>query len=455
MAIVLAATDFSAPSRTAVRLAAAVARRQGAPLMLFHAVESPALDVPAVAVVGASAWETELLAAAERQLERLASELRQTEMIAVETRAAIGSPAGLIVDIARQIAADLIVVGTHGRKGAAHLFLGSVAEHVVRASRCPVLVTREGAAVQSRWDGRRPLDLAIVADGTNAARTTYYWARTAGRPLAGDVSLIRVYWPPQEAAHYGVDEPWSGDQGQSELLTLIERDLRRDARALAGAREPRIRFRVASRNAGETISQDARELGADALVIGIATHATSARPVRPTAILRAASVPVFCIPEAIRPAGRRIAPVRSLLIACDLSDGSKAAVLPAYGLLSGGGRAEICYVHALGPPDPIAGMPHTSPLSDDERAAIESRLGAAIPPEAAEHGIVTHTSVIEAPFVDQAILAAAERFDVDVVALASHGRSGLSRALIGSVAEQVARQSPRPVFIVGGRPGAG
>jgi len=55
--------------------------------------------------------------------------------------------------------------------------------------------------------------------------------------------------------------------------------------------------------------------------------------------------------------------------------------------------------------------------------------------------------VIEAPTVDRAILAAAERFGVDVIALGSQGRSGLSRAMLGSVAEQVARQSGRPVLI--------
>ena len=75
-----------------------------------------------------------------------------------------------------------------------------------------------------------------------------------------------------------------------------------------------------------------------------------------------------------------------------------------------------------------------------------------IPPEAAAHAIATHVSVLAAPFVDEAIVAAAERLDVDVVALASHGRSGLSRALLGSVAEQVVRRSPRPVLIVRGRP---
>ena len=78
------------------------------------------------------------------------------------------------------------------------------------------------------------------------------------------------------------------------------------------------------------------------------------------------------------------------------------------------------------------------PVRDEDMSALQHR---------------THVSVIEAPVVDDAIVAAAERHDVDVIAVGSHGRSGLSRTLIGSVAEQVARRSRRPVFIVHGGPG--
>jgi len=191
-------------------------------------------------------------------------------------------------------------------------------------------------------------------------------------------------------------------------------------------------------------------MGADALVMGVARRPRVWSPIGATTVLRAATVPVFCIPDTIRPAGQRMVPVRSLLLACDLSDSSKQAIAPAYGLLTGGGRVELCYVNALGRPDLIAGGPDISRLGDDERAAIESQLRAAIPPEAADHGIATHVSVIDAPFIDEAILAAAERLDVDLVAVASHGRSGLPRALLGSVAEQIARRSPRPVLIVRG-----
>jgi len=452
MGTILVATDFSACSRTAVRLAVALARRERAPLFLLHAVQAPPVDLPAVPI-SVTGWEVELLTAAELELAGMASELRRSEL-AVETRAVLGSPSRLILETAQQLAADLIVLGTHGRKGAAHLFLGSVAEHVVRASQCPVLVTREGAAPAARWDGRQSLNLAIVADGTSASQAAFYWTRTAAQPVAGQVSLVRAYWPPHEAAHYGIQEAWPGEQGHPELLGLLERDLRRDARALAGAHDPPIRFRIASRDGAEGLSEDARAMGADALVMGVGRHPKVWSPIGAAAVLRAATVPVFCIPETIRPAGRRMVPVRSLLVACDLSDSSKQAIAPAYGLLTGGGRVELCYVNAPGRPDMLAGGPEVSALADDERAAIESQLRAAIPSEAAEHGIATHVSVIDAPFVDEAILAAAERLDVDVVALASHGRSGLPRALLGSVAEQVARRSPRPVLIIPQRGGS-
>jgi nucleotide-binding universal stress UspA family protein len=56
---------------------------------------------------------------------------------------AIGDPADAIVRIAQEIGADLIVMGTHGRTGLQHVFLGSVAEKVVRHSPCPVLTVRD------------------------------------------------------------------------------------------------------------------------------------------------------------------------------------------------------------------------------------------------------------------------------------------------------------------------
>ena len=58
-----------------------------------------------------------------------------------------GTPAQAIMDTAAEQGVDLILMGTHGRTGLTHVFLGSVAEHVVRQAPCPVLVIRKAAEV--------------------------------------------------------------------------------------------------------------------------------------------------------------------------------------------------------------------------------------------------------------------------------------------------------------------
>jgi nucleotide-binding universal stress UspA family protein len=58
---------------------------------------------------------------------------------AVTIEARVGPPQQIIEDFVREHAVDLIVMGTHGRRGLSHLFLGSVAERIVRLSPCPVL----------------------------------------------------------------------------------------------------------------------------------------------------------------------------------------------------------------------------------------------------------------------------------------------------------------------------
>ena len=446
---ILAATDFSPCSLTATRLAVAMARRRHAPLVLFHTIEPFIVDPAAAPLSGE--WDVALTTVAEQVLAKQADDLRKAGLD-VEVQVQIGSPASGILEAARQLNPELIVLGTHGRRGPARLFLGSCAEEVVRSSRCPVLVTGADAPGLDRWSGTEPLRLAITTDGSRACDAAYAWVRTSANTTTSHVSIVRAYWPPREAAHYGLEEPWLGDQGHPELLRLLERDVRRDARSLAGTSQPPLRFHVAWHNAAQAVAEDVRQLGADAVVIGVPGHRRGTLTgLSPASILRAVSVPVFCIPEGAHPKERHIPKVQSVLIAFDLSEPSSAAILPAYGLLLGGGRVELCFVHERGPANALDGLPAKPPLTDDERAAIDARLHAATPYEAAEHGIATHTSVLEGLSVAETILQAAERLDVDVIALASRGRSGLTRALLGSVADELTRRSTRPVFIVRSR----
>jgi nucleotide-binding universal stress UspA family protein len=55
-----------------------------------------------------------------------------------------GDPRTLIVDTAAQLHSDLIIMGTHGRRGVSRLLIGSVAEQVARTAPCPVLLVRTG-----------------------------------------------------------------------------------------------------------------------------------------------------------------------------------------------------------------------------------------------------------------------------------------------------------------------
>src|SRR6185437_1286110 len=246
---ILCATDFSPPSRVATRLAASLARRRGETLRLVHAVEPMGVD-PAGAMVANAAWEAEMVTTAQQQLEVLAQELRSTGL-RVDVCVAQGHAAGVILETARAQETSLIVVGSHGRKGAARLVLGSCADSVVRSARCPVLVARETGADLARWESSSPLRLALAIDGSTATGAVFFWARTAAPTSPENVTLVRVYWPPQEGARYGIDHPWLGNEGHPQLLELIERDLRRDAEAFAGAHVPSARLQVAVRDGGE------------------------------------------------------------------------------------------------------------------------------------------------------------------------------------------------------------
>jgi nucleotide-binding universal stress UspA family protein len=83
--------------------------------------------------------------------------------------AVVGTPAEAIIDFASATGTSLIVMGTHGRTGLAHLLMGSVAEQVVRTAPCPVLTVRQVAVAdeavthvaQDYCETRMPVPVAV------------------------------------------------------------------------------------------------------------------------------------------------------------------------------------------------------------------------------------------------------------------------------------------------------
>ncbi|MFO0660701.1 MAG: universal stress protein [Polyangiaceae bacterium] len=142
---VLVATDFSKGSDAALNLGRQLAHREGASLTLLHVADVSSLGLGMTVKpenhpegISVEAFVREgAFREAGAQLDRVGA-VRESVKIYV----AFGSPAIAIVDEAKKLDADLIVMGTHGRSGLAHLFVGSVAERVVRASAIPVLTVR-------------------------------------------------------------------------------------------------------------------------------------------------------------------------------------------------------------------------------------------------------------------------------------------------------------------------
>ena len=140
---ILVPTDFSKSSASALTYAAAFAEKFGAEIHLLHVVQDLALFIPeAVLVAPPPAPPVEQFTVAARAaLERVIGGL-QRPGLTVHPQVAEGTPYEEIVRFARERDVDLIVIGTHGHTGLAHILLGGVTDKVVRRAPCPVLTVR-------------------------------------------------------------------------------------------------------------------------------------------------------------------------------------------------------------------------------------------------------------------------------------------------------------------------
>jgi nucleotide-binding universal stress UspA family protein len=134
---IVVATDFSEGSDEALDQAIDLGRTTGATLQLVHVLEVGVEQFP-YGPLFHSEGTGGIVAYVDRELSRRA-DLVKAAGLPCETRMLEGATSEEIVREARDGAADLIVVGTHGRRGLAHMMLGSVAERVVRHASCPVL----------------------------------------------------------------------------------------------------------------------------------------------------------------------------------------------------------------------------------------------------------------------------------------------------------------------------
>jgi nucleotide-binding universal stress UspA family protein len=143
---ILCAVDFSDDSEAALLWACNQAGLTGSTLVLLHVVHDPAASPGFYRRPGGD-WPRPLTEVAEEMQREFLGKVRrdnprQTALQFLETRIVAGLPPSRIVEVAAEIGASLIVVGSRGRTGLPHVMLGSVAERVVQIATVPVTVVK-------------------------------------------------------------------------------------------------------------------------------------------------------------------------------------------------------------------------------------------------------------------------------------------------------------------------
>jgi len=249
---IIFATDFSPAAAAALPFAGSIARQFGANLFAVHARTPENYALPATEV-----WPiyNEQL---EKETASLKTELQENyssipaEIITVE-----GGVITVIEAIAKEKNADLIVLGTNGRRGIGKFFLGSVAEEVLRKASCPVLTVGPQVNAGNSRDSvfRKILFATDFAEGAPSVAT--YAAALAGEHQAR-LSLLHV-----------IDHPKTGDLVQprelesaalDHLNSLVPREtgLLFDPKAIVVHGDP-----------AEKILEVAEKEGADLILLGV------------------------------------------------------------------------------------------------------------------------------------------------------------------------------------------
>lgn len=151
---ILCPVDFSEQSLAALRQALAIARWHEADVSVLH-VEDPLLRTAR----GDARFRSRVGAPPDEELRAFARSAG-APLRPVDVRLAAGEPARVIVERAKQEAADLVVMGTQGRSGLSRVVLGSVAERVIRGAPCPVMAVPPGARASG---GVAPFDPVLCA----------------------------------------------------------------------------------------------------------------------------------------------------------------------------------------------------------------------------------------------------------------------------------------------------
>ncbi|MCC6406301.1 MAG: universal stress protein [Planctomycetes bacterium] len=457
--------DGSAMSRRAANAAAALAKRTADSVLLVHvheisamAVMGEASPVPFVRPGAIDAERKRL----EDELQREGEHLARAYQVEVRTELRSGLPDQELDQAAVAAEAALIVVGSLGRRSGSVWRIGSVADRLSQSAGVSVLVVRDSAPFE-RWALEdRPLH-ALLALGEPATAPGLVRAVDGLRSFgACNVAEVQVYDVEHEGLRLGLADLEAPDTKRTIETTLV-RDLQRRFGELRGRGNVTFHALPTGHGTADTLAEFAARSHSDLIVVG--THGRGALRRRlqgsvSFGVVALADTNVLVVHPTREKTSVERAPtiVRSCLVATDMSSSSQRALNFALGVLGGRGRLVLLHV-AVVPAIPGGLVPEYRPTPrtsaaqlDLERKLAEAELKKLLPDEPAENGdggaLECVTEVIESHDVPQAILDAAERHEVDLVCLGTHGRGRVANAVLGSVARTVSQLCTRPVLLV-------
>ncbi len=362
-----------------------------------------------------------------------ASVARIPEGPEIRVELVVGEAETTLTSFAETEGADLIVIGAAGsssKKGSTSH--GSTAARIIALTRTPVLIVRDPKPWLAFAQQARPLKLLASIDESIASELTLQW--THGLRTKGPVEVVlgAIYYPDDAASFYGVHAKTLVDR-DPEIEQLLARDLLKRFGTTEGvvARTRRGLGRI-----GDHVLELANDENVDAIVIGTSqkTGINRLGSVSELVVTEAIQSVVCVPPNALLPTFV-VPPMQSALVATDLSPFANRAVAYAFAALPENGEIHVAHV-----------VDHDAEV--DEADTIRSLLALA-PINGRALKITAY--VVRGDDAAAAIAQTGARLGVDFIVLASHGRSGITRALMGSVADRLLRATRKPVLVL--RPG--
>ena len=258
----LLATDCSAQARRAQEVAMFLARACHAELGVLSVLEAPPGMDPGYQVN--QMYLEQLRKETGKHMDVLTREA-EAQGLAVKAEIVAGMPSLEINAAARELKSDLVVVGTRGRTGLAHVLLGSTAEGVVRGAPCPVLTVRLMSEGGQPAPDVRMARILVPVDFSDCSLEAMEYAVQAAKEFAASVTILHVIEP----ASYGLDFTLSHAGDAQKTSGAIEKQLEALTALLTG--QGISARHVLQRGApGNAILDGARAAEADLIVMG--TH---------------------------------------------------------------------------------------------------------------------------------------------------------------------------------------